>query len=431
MYLLNYIYFFVITLLGYSWLTAKEGAMTNPLNKAQKMKMTGPEMFWVLTFSTGLLAFSAPAGLDLMALRLLVLEMFLIIGLFIVKTRVQWSIAIIIYAIYISWLIIGLTYSPAPSYGMRVILKYIYPFLIMLFASAVVRDKEVFLKAGIGARTVGVVSIIFAFSHLEQTIAPGVFWYGTARAINYISICVFSAALFFFTNKKKSNIVYTLLFILPCFLWVFRTSIVGTGLALMGFAFFKYKLKALPIILGMLIAGGILVFSVPSLKNKMFFDATTSISNVESNHLSIKDINTNGRTAVWEWSLSNFYSGHKLVGVGTGNLQDVFYSLEHPFGTIKIVHNDYVQILCDNGLIGLTFFCLSFLFLIAHAFIIYNNKNYDTSIRICAIVAGSSSLGVLFTMFTDNVINYSMATISYPCGFYGMMLGMLAKDKLR
>ena len=40
----------------------KQGVMTNPLNREQKMVMDGPEMFWVLTFSTGLLAFSAPAG---------------------------------------------------------------------------------------------------------------------------------------------------------------------------------------------------------------------------------------------------------------------------------------------------------------------------------------------------------------------------------
>ena len=32
----------------------------------QKMVMDGPEMFWVLTFSTGLLALSAPGALDLM-----------------------------------------------------------------------------------------------------------------------------------------------------------------------------------------------------------------------------------------------------------------------------------------------------------------------------------------------------------------------------
>ena len=93
MYLLNYIYFLIITLLGLKFL----------LNREQKMVMDGPEMFWVLTFSTGLLALSAPGALDLMAIRLMVLEIFCIVGLFICKRSPQWSPAIVLYLLYIVW----------------------------------------------------------------------------------------------------------------------------------------------------------------------------------------------------------------------------------------------------------------------------------------------------------------------------------------
>ena len=158
----------------------KQGVMTNPLNRVQKMVMDGPEMFWVLTFSTGLLAFSAPAGLDLMAIRLMVLEVFCVVGLFICKRSPQWSPAVIFYVLYIVWLVIGLSYTSAPSYGFRVILKYLYPLLIVLFASAAVRDKEVFLKAGVGARVVALISIAVAFIPYIGRLFPGVFWYGTA-----------------------------------------------------------------------------------------------------------------------------------------------------------------------------------------------------------------------------------------------------------
>ena len=101
MYLLNYIYFLIITLLGLKFLTMKRGVMVNPLNREQKMVMDGPEMFWVLTFSTGLLALSAPGALDLMAIRLMVLEIFCIVGLFICKRSPQWSPAIVLYLLYI------------------------------------------------------------------------------------------------------------------------------------------------------------------------------------------------------------------------------------------------------------------------------------------------------------------------------------------
>ena len=70
-----------------------------------------------------------------------------------------------------------------------------------------------------------------------------------------------------------------------------------------------------------------------------------------------------------------------------------------------------------------------FFALIFHCFIVFQNRRYNTAIHICAIIAGSSAAGTLLTMYTDNVINYTMATLSYPCGFYGMMLGLIVGYK--
>lgn len=208
MYLLNYIYFLIITLLGLKFLTMKRGVMANPLNREQKMVMDGPEMFWVLTFSTGLLALSAPGALDLMAIRLMVLEIFCIVGLFICKRSPQWSPAIVLYLLYIVWLVIGLSYSPAPGYGFRVILKYLYPLLIMLFASAAVRDKEVFLKAGLGARLVAVISIpVLIIPMLNWILFPGVFC--MVRQVRYTILrCVCFLWLSFIIPMKGRRIFY-------------------------------------------------------------------------------------------------------------------------------------------------------------------------------------------------------------------------------
>ena len=164
----------------------------------------------------------------------------------------------------------------------------------------------------------------------------------------------------------------------------------------------------------------------------MFYDGKgKNIEEVQNGNISTDDINSNGRFAMWEWSLNKFYRNKELIGTGTGNLQETFYALRHPFGSIRICHNDYVQILCDNGVIGICLFGGSFLFLIFHSFSVYQNKRYGTVIRICAITAGSSAAGTLLTMYTDNVINYTMATLSYPCGFYGMMLGLIAGTKMK
>lgn len=424
MILLNYLYFLIITFIGYKWLTSSGGTMTNPLNKQEQMWLDGPERFWVLTFSTGLLALSAPAGLDLMAVRLLVLEVFCLIGLlFICKRKPQWTAASVVYAVYILWLIIGLTYSPAPGYGFRVILKYLYPLLIMLFASAAVRDMEVFLKAGLGARMVALIALIVAFiPMLERTLFPGVFWYGTARAINFISICIFSLALFYYTDKKKENLFYAILFILPCFIWVFRTSIMGSLVAIMAFYFIKYRMRSLPIIAGILIAGVMAVFFIPSLHQKMFKDSSTNIEQFKSGSVSMDDVNTNARSAMWEHLEKRFYHGHEITGSGTGSVQHYMYN-NFIFGGLKVPHSDFVQMRCDNGLISLILYAMISLLVFYDCFRTHHTTNH-TGIKICSIVAGSSMMGVFVTLYSDNVVNYSMATLSMPFGFYGIMLGL-------
>ena len=424
MYFFNYIYFLIITVAGVKFLFTKQDIVTHPLDKKKKILLDGPELFWVLTFSTGLLAFSAPGMLDLMAIRLMILEIFLLVGLFIVKRKPQWNIAVILYMIYIIWLIIGLSYTLSASYGFRVILKYSYPLLIMLFASAAVRDKEIFFKAGLIARIVAIVSIGFSFIPLIGYLVPGVFWYGTARSIHYISMCIFSLALYYHGGKEKKDLLLCVLFMIPCILWVFRTSIMGTALAVMTFFFFRYKLKSIPVILGVLLLFIIAIFNIPSVKGKMFKDEkNVNIEQLKHGEISKDDINSNARFAMWEHLQKLFYNNNKLTGSGTGSIQNYMYS-NYVFGGLKVPHNDYVQISCDNGLIGIVLYLLIIVSIITHCFIEYNKKN-SIAIKMCAIVAGSSIAGVALTMYTDNVVNYSMATLSYPFGFYGMMLGLI------
>jgi len=428
MYLLNYLYFLIITYYGIRFLFQPTGIMKSPLNKEQNMLLEGPEMFWILTFSTGLLAFSAPGALDLMAVRLLVLEILCFIGLFVAKKHAVWTLPFILYVIYLIWITIGIFYSPAPGYGFRVLLKYCYPLLLALFASSVVRDKEVFLKAGIGARWVATISFLVGiFPFIESLFFWGVFWYGTARAINYISICIFSLALFFYTNEKKKNFLFFFLFMLPCILWVFRTSIMGTIVAISTFFFFKYKLKSLPIIFGIFILSVIAVFTIPSLKEKMFKkNADVSIEQFQEGEVSTDNINSNARFAMWEHLMDKFYyNGKETIGSGTGSVQNYMYN-NFIYGGLKVPHSDFVQMLCDNGTVGLTLYLLTLFMAVIHSFIVFT-RTRETALKICAITAGSAMTGVLFTLYSDNVVNYSMATLSMPFGFYGMMLGLQKK----
>ena len=139
------------------------------------------------------------------------------------------------------------------------------------------------------------------------------------------------------------------------------------------------------------------------------------------------NINSNARFAMWEHLQSRFYTNKQIQGSGTGSVQNYMYT-HRIFGGLKVPHNDYVQMLCDNGIIAVIIYILAGLTLIFHALSIYDHSR-SSIVQICAITAGSSMTGLLLTLCSDNVVNYSMATLSMPFGFYGMLLGLNKQNK--
>ena len=91
------------------------------------------------------------------------------------------------------------------------------------------------------------------------------------------------------------------------------------------------------------------------------------------------------------------------------------------------MHNDLLVLKCDNGLVGIVLFGLAYFAVTLHCIIIYH-KCLNPYTRMAALVAGASLMGVFVTMYSDNTLSYSMVTLSFPWGFYGMALGL--KDKL-
>lgn len=319
-------------------------------------------------------------------------------------------------------------------YGFRTVLKYIYPLLLCMFASAAVSDAEVFMKSSLWARKIGVIAVIFGTIPYIELAIPGVIWYGTARAINFISIMIFSLGMFFFTNKKKQNFLYTLLFLLPCVLWVFRTSIMGSLIALMAFFFIKLRVKALPIIAGIFVLGIVAVFTIPALKEKMFYDDSVTIEDFKEGKISEDNINTNTRAYMWEILTKRLYDDQPMIGSGTGSVQGFMYTDskrtdKRLFSGLMVPHSDFVQQKCDNGLIGLVLYGTMVFFIFVDCFRTYWNRESSGALKLCAIVAGASLIGVYATFYSDNVVNYSMATLSMPFGFYGMMLGMRRAER--
>jgi len=422
--LINHILFFIISLAGfYILFEQKTYLVKDGFAKGKAFKITNRHYLLLFIFSMALLACG-----EHMANRMMVTLIMLVLALFLTNRRPSFSLTTIFYIFYLGWLLISiLLITPERGYGFRVFLKYLYPFLIMLFATQLTVNAQFYFKVLKVILTIGLIAVfwqmILARIPVINSIIYSFIYWGPA-IIDFYPVPLTISLLLYSETKKKKYLVYAALFVVPGILGAIRTGILASSITIMLFAIIRYRIKSLPYIL---IGGAVLIGSVlyiPQVRDKMFYKQMSTEDIIEKREeLTTDDIDSSGRFAMWEWSLANFYHGKEWTGSGTGVLQAVFYSGQHPFGELKVVHNDYVQILCDNGLIGLILYASALLSLIIHSLFVYFISKHRI-IKMAALIAGVSLAGMLSTLYTDNVVNYSMMTLSFPFALYGLFLGI-------
>lgn len=414
----------IILFLALSWwlykFTLKESVMVKlPFDKERTFEVSGLEGLVVAMFATCWIGLS-----PVLSIRLGFLELLCIIGLYKSKNYLPFSFPLKFYIIFIIWLIIGLFYSPSPLYGVRMILKYIYPFLFALLCAKVVRNKELFLLSGSWCRYLGSIGIILLLIPFTLGMFGMFLWSRAACVTGLITIIVFSFALAFHSNEKKKNLIWGFLLCLPALIVVYRTDIFGTAVALSMFFFLKYKFKSIPVIGAIGLLGLVIMFQIPSVKQKMFWNPDqVTMQDYLSGNIDENQVRDNMRKFMWEDAKKNYYEGHETIGSGTGAIQHFFYELATDSRRGGQMHNDFLVLRCDNGNIGLALFIIAYFLVYFHCMKIYREA-VNPITQVCALVAGASLLGVFVTMYSDNSLSYSMVTLSPPWGFYGMALGL-------
>ncbi len=432
--IINLIVFLVLNAYFFIFMFRYSARIKDPLNSSRYILIEGTEMFFILLFATGTLALSsaggghgAGGGFNLQAIRLLILEVALIMSLFVCVERPKWGPGTIAYLVYIIWCIYSLTWCSSIEYGIRYILKYLYPLIIMITASAIVRDEKIFLALCVWARRVSLLAIITVSVPIIGQFLGGLFWYITALNLNLATISVISFGLYYFYGKDKKDLIIGIICIIPTLISVHRSGLLAIGAAMSVFMFMKHKWISLPYIAVVLAVGLAIVFYVPAFHDKMFWKDTEkelTISDIRTGTITEDDIRNNGREALWEMLEINFYKGKELKGSGIGSCQKFLY--DNP-SIVKQTHGDYVQMRCDTGLIGFWLYMAIGAIIIVHCFIVTARWYVPDYIKCCAMMTAGGIAGCYLAMYSENVVTYTMASTGYPFALYGVMLGMLSK----
>lgn len=349
--------------------------------------------------------------------------------LLLARFKLKVNAIVICYFLFLIWAAISISYSSVKFQGTMLLIKYFLPLLYLWLGYNAIHDYEdllFFLKKCI------LIMALYAFfiGGFSVKVTPWLYnllcFKTGGLVVAYASLADFFSALFviplalYVIDRDKKWWVAAIWVALSTILAVVRTGIGGIFLATTFFLFGYYKFRALPWVGGLLLLGVGAIFFIPAVHEKMFVDERTTMSSMTASSVSFENIQSNGRELIWDTNLELFYKPNPIVGAGLGESTE--YTKEH--FVVKLIHNDYVQILCDMGLIGLLLFALFFVVTIMKV-ITYSVLYKNMLVRLSGAMALGSCAGVFFSMTFDNVITYAQQCFVIPFVFIGIFLKII------
>jgi len=332
------------------------------------------------------------------------------------------------YCLFLLWAVVSaILFSSVPFQATMMLVKYFLPLLYLWLGYTAIKDSDdllYFLKMVaigmciyallIGGFSAKFLSPLYAFLNFKS---GGLFISYASLADYFSSLIVVPIALFLITNEKKW-IYATLWIILSTVLETVRTGLGGIFLATSLFLLTIYRMKSIPWIIGLCLLAVGIVFTVPSFREKMFMDQDTSISTFSTSDANFQNINSNAREYLWQINLHKFYEPSPITGSGLG--ESVEWMKNQP--GLKLIHSDYVQILCDLGLVGIIL--LGFFVFVALYTIITSSwmRGVPDVIKLTGGIALGSCAGTFFSMGFDNVIAYAQQSYVIPFVMIGIFL---------
>lgn len=354
--------------------------------------------------------------------------------------RMKLETVMILYLVFFFWLCITMTWTTAPRDGYMMLIKYFIPILFLwLGYSSLHNEKDLVILL----KVVNWVSCVFCFliGGFADLFVNPVYGFLMNICTTYAGFSCFLISVFivpillYWLTKDKKYIFCALWMLLSPVLQAVRTGLGGMFLVFVVAIYLRYKQRSLPTLF---FAGAVFVaviLFVPGVNEKFFGEnagKVTSTDIVRGDALSLDNIEMSGREYMWERVMENCFYGNEVFGGGLGTSGRYVKNYGIATKGLQMMHNDYLQIHCDAGLVGITlltiFYVAFILKVIAHVVL----RRSSILVRLTGIMALSSMVGVGFAMYFDNVVSNSMQALVMPFiywGFFFKALDLEGKEK--
>ena len=359
---------------------------------------------------------------------------------FISKIRMKLETVMWLYLVFFFWLTLTMTWSSAQRDGYMMLIKYFIPILFLWLGYSSLRNEKdlvVFLKV------VNWTAWVFCFiigGFADKFVNP-VYSYLMNICTTYAGFSCFLISVFivpillYWLTKEKKYIYCALWMLLSPVLQAVRTGMGGMFLVFVVAIYLRYKQRSLP---ALFFAGamflGIILF-VPGVNEKFFGEDAGTVSGEEivtGNALSLDNIEMSGREYMWERVKENCFYGNEIFGGGLGTSGRYVKDYGKATQGLQMMHNDYLQIHCDAGLVGISLLTIFYIAFILKVFAHVVLRKSTVLVKLTGIMALSSMVGVGFAMYFDNVVSNSMQSLVMPFiywGFFFKALDIEGKEK--
>lgn len=421
--IINLIAAIILFWLPVKWYSSgKLKVVSHPFEEDKKIGINVNLQFLIFSILTAMV-FLGPLSLVKYAYWIIILLI-----LCFTKLKLRFGGIVYSYLIFIAYCVFSLLFLSDNTFaGLMMLIKYTLPLLYLWLAYTAVNDSDdlaYFMKV----TTIGMcvyALIIGGFSAKFLGPLYGFLNYGTgglfisyAPLADYFSSLIVVPICVYIITKKRIWLWATIWIILSTVLEVVRTGLGGITLAVSILFFTIYQIKAIPWIAAIVFISVITVFSVPAIREKMFEDEKVEMSSISADNINFNTIKSHGREELWENNMKQFYYPNPATGSGIGSASGF---LKNQKG-LKLLHSDYVQILCDLGNVGLLLFIFFVICTILSIIHIAWKSTVPLVIKLTGGMALGSCGGTFFSMGFDNVVTYAQQCFVLPFILIGIFL---------
>lgn len=382
-----------------------------------------------LSFLTGKSLFTGLGGLDMNGIRLIgIVVSFL--GIVAVDRRVlkhalsvhgRWYLAFLLF------ITATLVYSTARIDGARLLLKLSYPFLVFVLVQGVARtraDLEWLSRWALaGAITISLINPAYVLAGGYDVDATGrLRIQGVGAHENPFSFYLLIILLFVLSRYLARGKGWYLLLCAALGGWLVMTltriTFAAAIVALLGVALYDALItrRYRTVVIATLVGVGLAIPLAPiALERSLgYTPGLGELVSLVSNPVDLYyKINWQGRQLIWPVALNAFLSS-PLVGIGLGGSTGILMSRWG--GALGgVLHNEYLRLLTDTGLIGTGLFALAIA--VWAGALIKVGREGGGPVREYALPAFAGIISWAVLSITDNVFDYYAAFTQY-IGFF-------------